>query len=164
MRAATLRAMLSQAISTAHAERWGHMHEAPFSGEAPTVEGVITRQSPFAMAETIERLRAALIRYGMTIFAEIDHADAAQRAGLAMQPAHVLMFGSPRAGTPLMIASPLLALDLPLRLLVWQGAGSRVWVSSTSAAYLQQRYAIAQGLVGRIAGADAVIAQALGAG
>lgn len=113
------------------------------------------------MGDTIERLRAGILRHGLTIFAEIDHTSAAQQVGLMMQPAHVLIFGSPRAGTPLMIASPLLALDLPLKLLVWCHTGGSVWVSSTSATYLQNRYAIAPELVGNIAGVDAVIAEAL---
>jgi uncharacterized protein (DUF302 family) len=73
----------------------------------------------------------------------------------------VLIFGNPKAGTPLMIASPLLALDLPLKVLVWQSEDGRVWVSSTSASYLQARYSIPEGLIGNIAGADALIEQTL---
>jgi uncharacterized protein (DUF302 family) len=75
--------------------------------------------------------------------------------------AHVLIFGSPRAGTPLMIASPLVALDLPLKALIWQSEDSRVWVRTTSIAYLKARYALPQALVGNIAGVDALIEQAL---
>ena len=78
-----------------------------------------------------------------------------------MQEAHVLIFGSPKAGTPLMIASPLLALDLPLKVLVWQGEDEQVWVSSTSANYLKVRYSIPQELIGNIAGVDALIDQTL---
>jgi uncharacterized protein (DUF302 family) len=73
----------------------------------------------------------------------------------------VLIFGNPKGGTPLMIASPLLALDLPLKVLVWQSAEKRVWVSTTSVAYLRDRYAIPQELVGNLAVVDAVIEQAL---
>jgi uncharacterized protein (DUF302 family) len=78
-----------------------------------------------------------------------------------MQEAHVLIFGSPKGGTPLMIASPLLALDLPLKLLVWQSEDNRVWVSYTNPAYLKVRYSIPQELIGNIAGVDALIEQAL---
>ncbi len=73
----------------------------------------------------------------------------------------MLIFGNPKGGTPLMIASPLLALDLPLKVLVWQSEENRVWVSSTSVAYLRARYAIPQELVGNLAVIDAVIEQAL---
>lgn len=137
------------------------MNEPAPSGP-PAAEGIMTRSSPYTVAETVERLRAAIQSHNLTIFAEIDHAGAARQVGLAMQPAHVLIFGSPRAGTPLMNAAPLLALDLPLRLLVWQSADERVWMSSTSAAYLQARYDIPAALIGNIAGADAWIAQAIG--
>jgi uncharacterized protein (DUF302 family) len=78
-----------------------------------------------------------------------------------MQEAHVLIFGSPKAGTPLMIASPLLALELPLKLLVWQSEDGRVWVSSTSVTYLKVRYALPEELVGNISGVDALIEHTL---
>jgi uncharacterized protein (DUF302 family) len=78
-----------------------------------------------------------------------------------MQEAHVLIFGSPKAGTPLMIVSPLLALDLPLKVLVWQSDDGRVWVSTTSVAYLQARYAIPEELIGNIAGVDVLIEHAI---
>lgn len=137
------------------------MSESTIPGTPPAAEGVVTRPSPFSVAETLERLRAAIERHNLTIFAQIDHSAAAQQAGLTMQPAHVLIFGSPIAGTPLMIASPLLALDLPLKLLVWQSADGRVWVSSTDTAYLQARYGIPAALIGNIAGADALIARVI---
>jgi uncharacterized protein (DUF302 family) len=78
-----------------------------------------------------------------------------------MQEAHVLVFGNPKGGTPLMIASPLLALDLPLKVLVWQSADGQVWVSTNSVAYLRDRYALPQELVGNLSVVDAVIEQAL---
>ena len=83
------------------------------------------------------------------------------RVGLKMQEAHVLIFGNPQAGTPLMIASPLLALDLPLKVLVWQSGDGRVWVSYTSVAYLTTRYSIPQELTGNIAGIDGLIESTL---
>ncbi len=78
-----------------------------------------------------------------------------------MQEAHVLIFGNPKAGTPLMIASPLLALDLPLKVLVWRSDDGRVWVSYISVAYLAARYSIPQELIGNIAGIDGLIESAL---
>jgi uncharacterized protein (DUF302 family) len=78
-----------------------------------------------------------------------------------MQEAHVLIFGNPKGGTPLMIASPLLALDLPLKVLVWQSVDGRVWVSTNSLAYLSERYALPQELAGNLAVAGVVVEQAL---
>src|SRR5438067_12317002 len=90
-----------------------------------------------------------------------DHVKGeAKRVGLTMQEAHVLILGNPKGGTPLMIASPLLALDLPLKALVWQSEDGRVRVSSTSSDYLRVRYAIPQELIGNIAGVDSLIEQA----
>src|SRR6266496_4343787 len=133
----------------------------PTSGTPPSVEGIVTRPSPFAVEETLARLQQAIQRRKLTLFAHIDHSGEAKRVGLEMQEAHVLIFGNPKGGTPLMIASPLLALDLPLKVLVWQRADTQVWVSSNSVAYLRDRYAIPQELVGNLAVVDAVIEQAL---
>jgi uncharacterized protein (DUF302 family) len=96
---------------------------------APGAEGVLSKPSPFSVENTLARLRASIEGHHLRIFAQIDHSDEAKRAGLTMQEAHVLIFGSPQAGTPLMIVSPLLALDLPLKALVWQDQAGEVWVS-----------------------------------
>jgi uncharacterized protein (DUF302 family) len=109
----------------------------------------------------LARLQEAIRSRKLSLFAHIDHSREAKRVGLKMQEAHVLIFGNPKCGTPLMIASPLLALDLPLKALVWQSEDGRVWVSSTSAAYLRVRYALPQELIGNIAVVDALIEQAL---
>ena len=137
------------------------MNEQTQSGTPPSVEGIVTRPSPFSVEETLERLQEVMHSRNLTLFAHIDHSGEARRVGLTMQEAHVLIFGSPKGGTPLMIASPLLALDLPLKMLVWQGADNRTWVSSTSVAYLKVRYALPQELAGNLAVIDAVIEQAL---
>jgi len=137
------------------------MNDATTAGTPPSLEGIVSRPSPFSVGETLERLKAAIGNRNLTLFAQIDHSDEAKRVGLTMQEAHVLIFGNPKAGTPLMIASPLLALDLPLKVLVWQGKDDRVWVSSTSAYYLRDRYSIPQALVGNIAGVDTLIEQTL---
>ncbi len=125
------------------------------------VEGIITKPSSFSAKEIVERLQETMRSRGLTIFAHINHSEDARRVGLEMQEAHVLIFGSPKAGTPLMIASPLLALELPLKILVWQGSDDRVWVSYTSATYLAVRYSIPQELIGNIAGIDGVVDNAL---
>ena len=137
------------------------MNNPPTSGTPPSAEGIVSRPSPFAVEETLERLQEAIHSRNLTLFAHIDHSGEARRVGLTMRETHVLIFGSPKAGTPLMIASPLLALDLPLKVLVWQSDDGRVWVSTTSVAYLQARYALPEELIGNISGVDALIEQAL---
>ena len=137
------------------------MTEPTKPGTPPSVEGVVTRPSPFSVEETLARLQEAIHSRNLILFAHIDHSGEAKRVGLKMHEAHVLIFGNPKGGTPLMIASPLLALDLPLKALVWQSEDGRVWVSSTSSDYLRVRYAIPQELIGNIAGLDALIEQTL---
>jgi len=137
------------------------MNDPKTSATPPSVEGIVTRPSPFSVEETLARLQEAIRSRKLNLFAHIDHSGEAKRVGLKMQEAHVLIFGSPKGGTPLMIASPLLALDLPLKVLVWQGEDDQVWVSSTNAAYLKVRYSIPQELIGNIAGVDALIEQTL---
>lgn len=124
---------------------------------ARTAQGVVSKASPYSVAETLTRLEETVRAKGLKVFAHIDHSGEAEQAGLRMQPAHVLIFGSPKAGTPLMIASPLLALDLPLKALVWQDGEGKVWVSYTSPDFLASRYAIPQELVKNIAGIAALI-------
>jgi uncharacterized protein (DUF302 family) len=137
------------------------MNDPTMSGTPPPVEGIVTRPSPFSVEETLERLQEIIRSRNLTLFANIDHSGGAKRVGLTMQEAHVLIFGNPKGGTPLMIASPLIALDLPLKVLVWQSADHQVWVSTTSVTYLRDRYTIPQELVGNIAVVDIIIQQAL---
>ena len=124
-------------------------------------EGIKTLASSVSVAETIARIEKAVAGHGLTLFAHIDHTGAAASVGLKMQAAHVLLFGSPRAGTPLMVASPLLALDLPLKALVWQDDTGQVQVSYTDAAYLAARYSIPDDLAKNIAGLEPLLIGAL---
>jgi uncharacterized protein (DUF302 family) len=138
-----------------------NMNEPTKSGNLPSAEGIISRPSPFSVEETLKRLQEVMHSRNLTVFAQIDHSDEARKVGLTMQEAHVLIFGNPKGGTPLMVASPLLALDLPLKILVWQSEEQQVLVSSNSVTYLKDRYAIPQELIGNIAVIDIVIEQAL---
>jgi uncharacterized protein (DUF302 family) len=79
---------------------------------------------------------------GITVFARIDHSGEAAKAGLKMRPTQLLIFGNPKAGTPLMNASPSVAIDLPMKSLVWQDEGGKVWVGYNSPAYMQQRHGL----------------------
>ncbi|HWZ20583.1 MAG TPA: DUF302 domain-containing protein [Ktedonobacteraceae bacterium] len=137
------------------------MNDPTMSATPPSVEGIVTKPSPFSVEETLERLQEIIRSRNLTLFANIDHSGGAKRVGLTMQEAHVLIFGNPKGGTPLMIASPLIALELPLKVLVWQSADHQVWVSTNSVTYLRDRYAIPQELVGNIAVVDTIIQQAL---
>jgi uncharacterized protein (DUF302 family) len=126
-------------------------------GDPPTIEGIVTKVSVYPVEETLRRLEALVQAKGLTVFAHVDHSGEAARAGLTMLPEHVLIFGSPTAGTPLMVASPLLALDLPLKALVWQDEAGSVWVSYTSPEYLARRYAVPGELVANIQGIAALV-------
>ena len=112
--------------------------------------GMVHRASPYSVEETLERLGAVLQSLGIPILARIDHSGAATAMGLEMRPTKLVIFGNARAGTPLMVAAPTLALDLPLKALVWEDADGKVWVSYNSAAYLQQRHGLPQELLQNI--------------
>lgn len=124
--------------------------------------GIITKDSPYAsVSETFERLQELVRQKGLQTFAVVDHSGEAERVGLQMQETKLLIFGSPKTGTPLMAASPLLALDLPLQALVWDDGG-HVRVSYNATSYLATRHDLPSELVKNIAGIDALIDGALG--
>ncbi len=120
--------------------------------------GVVTTASAHSVPDTVARLQHLVREKGLTLFATVDHSGEAAKAGLTMQPALVVIFGSPKSGTPVMVASPLAALDLPLKALVWADHDGRVWVSYNSAAYLAERHSIPGPLVSNLAGIDGVVA------
>jgi uncharacterized protein (DUF302 family) len=117
--------------------------------------GITAKPSKYSVAETIDRLEKIAKAKGITIFARIDHAGEAEKAGLKMRPTQLLIMGNPKAGTPVMIAAPSAALDLPLKALAWEDASGKVWLGFNSAEYLKQRHSIPDDLVknvGAIAG------------
>ena len=125
------------------------------------VEGITSKPSSSSVDETLRRLEQAVNSRGMTVFARFDHSDEATRVGMAMQPAHVLVFGNPRAGTPLMVASPLVALELPLRALVWQDGDGQVWVSYPNAALVAERFGLAPDLANVLGAVAGIVRAAL---
>ncbi|HXN04675.1 MAG TPA: DUF302 domain-containing protein [Candidatus Acidoferrum sp.] len=125
-------------------------------GDKQVVEGVVIRRSRYGFAETLARAERALERRQLEIFARFDHSGAARRAGLNMPDTQVVVFGNPKAGTPLMLASPLVALDLPLRLLVSDDGGHAL-LSYLSPGYLAERYGIPPDLVKNIAGIEKIV-------
>ena len=106
-------------------------------GAAPANDGLITKPSAHSAADTLDRLEAALKERGYVVFARLDHAAAATSVGLKMPASTVLVFGNPKAGTPAMLKKPTVAIDLPLKALVWEDAAGKVMLTYNSAAYLQ---------------------------
>ena len=104
------------------------------------------------MGQTVASLKSAVRRRGLSIVAHIDHARDAGETGLNMPPTQLLIFGNPVLGTPLMLASPTTAIDLPLKVLVWQDVNQTVWLTYNDAGYLQRRHAFPTELVGNIDG------------
>jgi uncharacterized protein (DUF302 family) len=123
--------------------------------------GVVQLGSRYSIDETMRRLEAAFAAKGLMVFAVIDHSGEAAKVGLQMRPTKVLIFGSPKGGTPLMVASPSLAIDLPLKALVAQDAAGKVSVTYNDPAYLKERHGVPEELIKNLAGAGVVITQAV---
>jgi uncharacterized protein (DUF302 family) len=125
---------------------------------APTPDnGIQHLSSPHSVQETLRRIESLLQEKGLTIFCRVDHSGEAEKAGLKMHPTQLILFGSPKAGTPVMVASPTIAIDLPLKALVWEDAGGKVWVSHNSPEYLQQRHNVPSDLVKNISAAGTLL-------
>jgi uncharacterized protein (DUF302 family) len=122
--------------------------------------GIIDKLSHHSVEETVDRLKGILQSKGVALFAIIDHSGEAQKVGMKMLPTKLLIFGSPKAGTPLMLAAPSVAIDLPLKILVWEDAQGKIWVSYNSPEYLQQRHGIAPELAPNIAVIETLAAKA----
>jgi uncharacterized protein (DUF302 family) len=122
--------------------------------------GIITLRSNHSVGQTVEKIQAALRAKEVQLFALIDHSGEAEKAGLSMPPTKLLIFGNPKAGTPLMLASPNAAIDLPLKILVSQDSQGRVWISYNSPAYLQARHKLPDELMQNIAVVAAFAASA----
>ena len=139
---------------------WILMAAAAISPDASADNGVVNVASSHSVSETIDRLESLARSKGLTVFARIDFSGDATRAGLAMPPTQMLIFGSPKAGTPLMLAAPSVAIDLPLKALAWQDGGGRVWVSYNAPEYLKSRHGLPEALLPNIAGIKALVEQA----
>jgi uncharacterized protein (DUF302 family) len=119
----------------------GQAPEASPNGARPT-SGIVHRRSPLPVDDTVDRLTQAIQAAGARLFVLVDHGGEAKRAGLALRDTKLLIFGSPVAGTPVMEASPLAALDLPLKLLVWADDDGAVWMSYLDSAWLAERHGL----------------------
>src|SRR5580698_7408214 len=116
-----------------------------------SIPGFISKLSPHSVPETIQRLCALLKSKGVAIFALIDHSGEAEKVGLKMRPAQLLIFGNPKGGTPLMLAAPSTAIDLPLKILVAEDSQGKVWISYNSPDYLKELHGFPDNLVPNIA-------------
>jgi uncharacterized protein (DUF302 family) len=112
--------------------------------------GILQKQSNHSVEETLEKLKRILQAKAVKIFAVVDHSGEAEKVGLKMPPTKLVIFGNPKAGTPLMLAAPSSAIDLPLKILIWEGNDGKVWVSYNSPAYLQQRHSLPEELLQNI--------------
>ena len=122
--------------------------------------GLLTLKSAHSVDETVARVRALLEAKQIREFALIDHSGEAEKVGLTMPKTQVVIFGNPKGGTPLMLAAPSMAIDLPLKLLVREDAEGNVWISYWSAQALLKRYGLADSFAGNIAAVDAIARQA----
>ena len=109
------------------------------------LNGLTISQSSYGLGETMDRLAAAVTGHGMTIAARIDHATAAAKVGMELRPTEVLIFGNPKAGTPLMQVAQTVAIDLPLRVLVWQDEQGETWLAYNDPKWLAKRHGAEQG-------------------
>jgi uncharacterized protein (DUF302 family) len=114
-------------------------------------EGIVKIPSHRSVDATVDNLKAMLQSKGVTLFALIDHSGEAEKVGLKMPPTKLLIFGNPKGGTPLMLAAPSVAIDLPLKILVAEDSQGKVWVSYNSAEYLKERHGLPQDLLPNIA-------------
>jgi uncharacterized protein (DUF302 family)/uncharacterized membrane protein YidH (DUF202 family) len=125
-----------------------------------TNKGIIDRPSNHSVDQTVEKLKNILQSKGVTLFALVDHSGEAEKVGMKMRPTKLLIFGSPKAGTPLMLAAPSIAIDLPLKILVWEDAQGKVWVSYNSPEYLKERHGLPPELLANITVVETLAAKA----
>lgn len=112
--------------------------------------GIVDKPSNHLVEVTVDRVKDLLQSKGITLFALVDHSGEAEKVGMKMRPTRLLIFGSPKAGTPLMLAAPSIAIDLPMKILVWEDSEGKAWVSYNSPEYLKQRHGLPQGLLANI--------------
>ena len=121
------------------------------SGGSSLGKGIIDTPSKHSVDQTVARLKALLEGKGITLFALVDHSGEAEKAAMRIRPTKLLIFGSPKAGTPVMLAAPTSAIDLPLKTLIWEDGQGKVWISYNSPEYLQARHGIPPELLQNIA-------------
>jgi uncharacterized protein (DUF302 family) len=125
-----------------------------------SADGIVTKFANCTVEEAVGKIKSLLVMHGITLFAVIDHSGEAETAGMKMPNTKLLIFGNPKGGTPLMLASPSIAIDLPLKLLVAEDANGKCSISYDSPQYLQQRHRISHDLIQNIAIIEALADEA----
>lgn len=126
-----------------------------------STSGIVNIPSHHSVDDTIEKLKSMLSAKGVTLFALIDHSGEAEKVAMKMRPTKLLIFGNPKAGTPVMQTAPTVAIDLPLKILVWEDADAKVWLSYNSAEYLAQRHHVPSDLLPALAAVEGLAAKAV---
>ena len=153
-------AMSYYLVSARHVSALNSLNPQETSMTAIPGNGIVRIASQHSVAETVAKLETMLQAKNVKLFAMVDHSGEAERVGLKMPNTKLLIFGNPKGGTPLMLASPSVALDLPLKILVAEDTGGKVWISYNAPAYLQQRHNLPAELLPNIAVIDALAANA----
>lgn len=126
----------------------------------PETAGFVSQRSQHSVDETVARLEKILEAKGVKLFALVDHSGEAKKAGMEMRPTKLVIFGNPAAGTPVMLAAPTIAIDLPLKILVWEDGDGVVWLSWNGPEYLEQRHHVPVELMKNLGAAAALAAKA----
>ncbi|MDO4681393.1 MAG: DUF302 domain-containing protein [Lautropia sp.] len=127
----------------------------------PDVDGLLTVKSAYSASESVQRIQDALKAKGLTIFTVIDHQKAAEAQQLKMPAASVIVFGNPKLGTPMMVQSPTMAIDLPSKVLVWEDGKGNVFASMNTAAYMGKRHHLPESVYGPLAGLEKLVPNAV---
>jgi uncharacterized protein (DUF302 family) len=123
--------------------------------------GLTQVASSHSVNETVKRLESILEERGLQVFALVDHSGEAEKVGMKMRPTKLLIFGSPKGGTPVMLAAPSIAIDLPLKALISEDENGKVWITYNAPEYLQQRHGVPAELLKNISGVGALVAKAV---
>lgn len=153
-------AMMIYLVSVRHSEHSNSGLSEETSMASTVDNGIVSAPSSHSVDQTVEKLKAMLRAKGVALFALVDHSGEAAKVGMTMPPTKLLVFGNPKAGTPLMLAAPSSAIDLPLKILVWEDGQGKVWISFNSPQYLQKRHGLPQELMPNIAVVETLAAKA----
>ncbi len=125
-----------------------------------SAKGIVDIAGQHSVHETVDKLKNILAAKGVALFALVDHSGEAEKVGMKMRPTKLLIFGSPKAGTPLMLAAPSIAIDLPLKILVWEDEQGKTWVSYNAPEYLRERHDLPPELLQNITVIETLAAKA----
>ena len=126
----------------------------------PADRGLINKPSQHSVEQTVEKLKNILQSKGIKLFALVDHSGEAEKAGMKMRPTKLLIFGNPKAGTPLMLAAPSVAIDLPLKILIWEDAAGKVWLTYNNPEFLRERHGLPPDLMQNVSVIEALATNA----